>query len=177
MKFSLALLLILLPAWAQAIEVGERVAPWTLLDQFDQAYTLNDQAQVLLVARSMDAAKQVDAALQGQPKGYLEARHAVFVADIQRMPTMAYCPIGQAGNLLHHPALQVVAARHNATPAQISLAWVLRQDNMIAIPKAVNPEHLRLNLAAAELRLTAEDIADLDRAWPAPTRKQRLAMV
>ena len=98
-------------------------------------------------------------------------------ADIQRMPTMAYCPIGQAGNLLHHPALQVVAARHNATPAQISLAWVLRQDNMIAIPKAVNPEHLRLNLAAVELRLTAEDIADLDRAWPAPTRKQRLAMV
>ncbi|MCF5050487.1 FAD/FMN-containing dehydrogenase [Pseudomonas syringae] len=88
MKFSLALLLILLPACAQAIEVGERVAPWTLLDQFDQAYTLNDQAQVLLVARSMDAAKQVDAALQGQPKGYLEARHAVFVADIQRMPRL-----------------------------------------------------------------------------------------
>nr|WP_218175179.1 FAD/FMN-containing dehydrogenase [Pseudomonas sp. D2002] len=78
----------LLPLWAQAIEVGERVAPWTLLDQFDQAYTLDDQAQILLVARSMDAAKLVDAALQGQPKGYLDARHAVFVADIQRMPRL-----------------------------------------------------------------------------------------
>jgi len=68
--------------------VGERLAPWTLLDQFDQAYTLDNQARILLVARSMDAAKQVDAALQGQPAGYLEARHAVFVADIQRMPRL-----------------------------------------------------------------------------------------
>ena len=88
MKFFAVLLLSLLPVWAQAVEVGERVAPWTLLDQFDQAYTLDGQAQVLLVARSMDAAKLVDAALQGQPKGYLEARHGVFVADIQRMPRL-----------------------------------------------------------------------------------------
>lgn len=88
MKFFVVLLLSLLPLWAQAVEVGERVAPWTLLDQFDQAYTLDDQAKILLVARSMDAAKRVDAALQGQPKGYLEARHAVFIADIQRMPRL-----------------------------------------------------------------------------------------
>ncbi|MBV6662607.1 FAD/FMN-containing dehydrogenase [Pseudomonas yamanorum] len=88
MKFFVVLFLSLLPVWAQAVEVGERVAPWTLLDQFDQAYTLDDQAQILLVARSMDAAKIVDAALQGQPKGYLEARHTVFLADIQRMPRL-----------------------------------------------------------------------------------------
>ena len=88
MKCFVVLFLSLLPLWAQAIEVGERVAPWTLLDQFDQAYTLDDQAQILLVARSMDAAKLVDAALQGQPKGYLGALHAVFVADIQRMPRL-----------------------------------------------------------------------------------------
>ncbi|OYU05827.1 MAG: FAD/FMN-containing dehydrogenase [Pseudomonas sp. PGPPP1] len=88
MKFLAVAVLSLLPLWAQAIEVGERVVPWTLLDQFDQAYTLDDQARVLLVARSMDAAKQVDAALQGQPKGYLESKHGVFVADIQRMPRL-----------------------------------------------------------------------------------------
>ncbi|WP_426141810.1 aldo/keto reductase [Pseudomonas sp. DWP3-1-2] len=98
-------------------------------------------------------------------------------ANAQRMPIMAYCPIGQAGDLLHHPALRAVAARHNATAAQISLAWVLRQENMIAIPKAVHPEHLKLNLAAVDLKLTPDDLAELDRAWPAPTRKQRLAMV
>ncbi|KAB0483449.1 hypothetical protein SAMN04490202_3530 [Pseudomonas reinekei] len=88
MKYWTVLLLGLLPLWANALEVGERVAPWTLLDQFDQAFTLDDRTQTLLVARSMEGAKLVDAALQGQPKGYLEARHAVFLADIQRMPRL-----------------------------------------------------------------------------------------
>ena len=88
MKAAIALLLCLFSATSMALETGERLAPWTLLDQHDQAYTLDDQAQILLVARSMDGAKLVDAALQGQPKGYLEARHGVFVADIQRMPRL-----------------------------------------------------------------------------------------
>jgi hypothetical protein len=61
---------------------------WTLLDQFDQAFTLDNRTQTLLVARSMEGAKLVNAALQGQPKGYLEARHAVFLADIERMPRL-----------------------------------------------------------------------------------------
>ncbi len=100
-------------------------------------------------------------------------------AEANDLPMMAYCPIGQgqSGNLLHHPALHEVAARHNATPAQISLAWVLRRSNMIAIPKAVNPDHVRLNAAAVELTLTAEDLSILDRAWPVPTRKLPLSMV
>ena len=51
------------------------------------------------------------------------------------LPIMAYSPIEQ-GRLLNHPALQSVAARHGATPAQVSLAWVLRRDRLIAIPKA-----------------------------------------
>ena len=88
MKYWPVLVLSLLPLWAQALEVGERLTPWTLLDQFDQAFTLENQTQTLLVARSMDAAKLVAAAVQDQPKGYLEARHAVFVADIQRMPRL-----------------------------------------------------------------------------------------
>jgi hypothetical protein len=88
LKYWPVLLLSLLPLWAQALEVGERLAPWTLLDQFDQTFTLDNQTQTLLVARGMDAAKLVDAALQDQPKGYLEARRAVFVADIQRMPRL-----------------------------------------------------------------------------------------
>ena len=87
-KYWSVLLLGLLPLWAHALEVGERLAPWTLLDQFDQAFTLDNRTQTLLVARSMEGAKLVNAALHGQPKGYLEARHAVFLADIERMPQL-----------------------------------------------------------------------------------------
>jgi hypothetical protein len=87
-KYRSVLLLCLLPLLANALEVGDRLTSWTLLDQFDQAFTLDNRTQTLLVARSMDGAKLVNAALQGEPKGFLEARHAVFVADIQRMPAL-----------------------------------------------------------------------------------------
>jgi diketogulonate reductase-like aldo/keto reductase len=95
----------------------------------------------------------------------------------QGMPVMAYCPIGQAGKMLANATLKQVAARHDATPAQVSLAWLLRQDGVIAIPKAVRPEHVRLNAQAAQLKLEAGDLEALDQAFQAPKRKQRLAMV
>ncbi|SEQ84691.1 hypothetical protein SAMN03159444_02619 [Pseudomonas sp. NFACC02] len=88
MKLWTLLFLALLPFAANALEVGDKLAPWTLLDQYDQPYTLGDDTQILLVARSMDAAKIVNGALQGTPKTFLESRHAVFVADIQKMPAI-----------------------------------------------------------------------------------------
>ncbi|MGP6461609.1 FAD/FMN-containing dehydrogenase [Pseudomonas parakoreensis] len=88
MKFRWLLVLAVIPLWAQALEIGERLAPWTLLDQYDQPFTLDNRTTTLLVARDMDGAKLIKQALKDQPKGYLEARHAVFVADIQRMPAL-----------------------------------------------------------------------------------------
>ncbi len=101
----------------------------------------------------------------------------VAVVRKRALPTMAYCPLAQAGRLLQHPVLAEIAERHGATVAQVSLAWVTRNDGVIAIPKAVTPEHVRLNAAAGALTLTGEDLRAIDRALPAPTRKQRLAMV
>ncbi|WP_354858168.1 aldo/keto reductase [Acetobacter fabarum] len=104
-------------------------------------------------------------------------------ADRQRrVVTMAYSPIGQGGALLAHPALARVAARHTtslgaATPAQVALAWVLRQPNVLAIPKAGSPAHMRLNVAAAELRLAPQDLAELDAAFAPPASKEALAMI
>jgi diketogulonate reductase-like aldo/keto reductase len=53
---------------------------------------------------------------------------------------------------------------------------VLRADGVCAIPRARNPGHIRENRAALDLRLKAEDLAELDLAFPPPTRKQPLAM-
>ncbi|WP_447589269.1 FAD/FMN-containing dehydrogenase [Aquipseudomonas campi] len=86
MKALLVTVLCMIAGLAQAVQVGDRLAPWTLLDQFDQPYSLDDDARVLLVARNMVGAKLVDGALQGKPAGYLDARHAIFLADISRMP-------------------------------------------------------------------------------------------
>lgn len=95
----------------------------------------------------------------------------------RRIPVMAYCPVGQGGALLRHPALLEVARRQGVGPAAVALAWVLRQPGVIAIPKAVTPEHLRANAAAAALQLSEEELAIIDDAFEPPTRKQSLNMV
>ncbi len=92
------------------------------------------------------------------------------------IPIMAYSPIEQ-GRMLRHTELRRVAERHGATPAQVALAWLLRQDGVIPIPKASSPQHVRENRAALDLALTAEDLADLDRAFPPPRGPRPLEML
>ena len=60
---------------------------------------------------------------------------------------------------------------------QVALAWVLRRAGVIAIPKASNPAHVRDNRAALDLRLTEQDLAELDGAFPPPRRKQGLEIL
>ena len=93
------------------------------------------------------------------------------------MPVMAYSPVGQGGALLRDAALQRVALRHGATPAQAAIAWTLRVPGVISIPKAADAAHVRQNAAARDLKLTAEDVAELDAAFPPPKRKRGLAML
>lgn len=92
------------------------------------------------------------------------------------IPLMAYSPVEQ-GALAHNARIEAVAARHNATAAQIALAWAMARPGVIAIPKAGRQEHVRQNAAALGIILTAEDFAELDRAFPPPTRKRGLEMI
>jgi diketogulonate reductase-like aldo/keto reductase len=89
---------------------------------------------------------------------------------------MAYTPLGQ-GRMLRDRTLAEVARRREATPAQVALAWLLRQDGGIVIPKAARPEHVRENRGALGVALTAEDLAALDRAFPPPKGKSALGML
>jgi diketogulonate reductase-like aldo/keto reductase len=88
---------------------------------------------------------------------------------------MAYSPLGQ-GPLLRKPALGSVAAKHGVDPGAIALAWVLRRPGVVAIPKAVEPEHMRANLKALDVRLDADDLKALDAAFPPPKRAAPLDM-
>ena len=93
-----------------------------------------------------------------------------------KIPIMAYSPVEQ-GRLAKHRGLDAVAKAHGVTPAQIALAFVLAQPNFIAIPKATEPAHVRENAAAAEIALSAADLAALDAAFPPPRRKTSLEMI
>ena len=98
----------------------------------------------------------------------------------RRMPVMAYSPLvsssQEQGGMLGNPQLAAVARRHGVTPARVALAWLLRQEGVAVIPKAVRPEHVRDNRAALDLNLTPEDLAQLDAGFPAPRRRRPLAM-
>jgi diketogulonate reductase-like aldo/keto reductase len=94
----------------------------------------------------------------------------------RRLPIMAYSPLDQ-GRLLDHPGLQAVADRYGASPAQLALAWVLRRDGVIAIPRAGVGVHVDENRAALKIKLTERDIAELDRDFPPPEEPRPLEML
>jgi len=92
------------------------------------------------------------------------------------IPIMAYSPIEQ-GRMLGRAKLNAVAARHGVSAAQVAIAWVLRKDGVFTIPKAATPAHVRENRAALDLRLTEEDYAELDGAFPPPQEPRPLELL
>jgi diketogulonate reductase-like aldo/keto reductase len=94
----------------------------------------------------------------------------------RHIPIMAYSPIEQ-GRLLRHAALKDIASRHEATPAQIALAWLLRQEGTIVIPKSADIARMRENRDSVGIQLDETDIVALDRAFPPPKAPRPLEML
>jgi diketogulonate reductase-like aldo/keto reductase len=92
-----------------------------------------------------------------------------------RTLVMAYSPLGQ-GALLRKPTLRKIARKHACDPGAVALAWVLRQPGVITIPKATQPEHVRANIKALDVKLAMDDLAALDAEFPPPRRPSPLAM-
>jgi diketogulonate reductase-like aldo/keto reductase len=92
------------------------------------------------------------------------------------IPVMAYSPVEQ-GRLLGSPTLRKLAQRLGATPAQVALAWTLREDGVVSIPKAASAAHVRENRKALDLRLGVQDLAELDAEFPAPEGPRPLEML
>jgi diketogulonate reductase-like aldo/keto reductase len=92
------------------------------------------------------------------------------------IPAMAYSPVEQ-GRLVADNGLQLLAAELGKTPAQLALAWLLAQDNVVAIPKAGRSAHVRDNREAADLVLSTDTLARLDQLHPRPRRRVPLEML
>jgi diketogulonate reductase-like aldo/keto reductase len=96
------------------------------------------------------------------------------------VPLMAYSPLesspAEQAGMLGKAGLKQVAARHGASAAQVALAWLLHQEGVVVIPKAVKPAHVRENRAALDIALSAQDLAELDQAFPPPRRATPLDM-
>jgi diketogulonate reductase-like aldo/keto reductase len=94
----------------------------------------------------------------------------------KKIPVMAYSPIEQA-RLVRDRKLVDFARRHDMTPAQAALAWLLAQDGVIVIPKTSSPERLRENVGSLEHPLNKEQLAELDGLFPPSNGPQPLDML
>ncbi|ARM13088.1 MULTISPECIES: aldo/keto reductase [Rhizobium] len=92
------------------------------------------------------------------------------------IPVMAYSPIEQ-GHILHHPEMIRIAKAYQATPAQLTLAFLLERDGVIVIPKTSNADRVAENRDCVSLDITDEDWQALDAAFPPPARKKPLEML
>jgi len=92
------------------------------------------------------------------------------------IPLMAYSPLDQ-GRLLGNATLKKLAGDLRCTPAQLALAWVLAQPGVVTIPKSMTRERVKENLGSVNLKLGADVLAELDRAFPPPKAKQALQML
>ncbi|PDT84974.1 aldo/keto reductase [Sinorhizobium sp. BJ1] len=92
------------------------------------------------------------------------------------VPVMAYSPLDE-GRLLHDADLVHIAKAHQATPAQVALAFLKTRSGVISIPKTGSAERARENRDAMDIHLTAEDLAEIDRLFPPPRRKMRLDVI
>ncbi|NMA98734.1 MAG: aldo/keto reductase [Phyllobacteriaceae bacterium] len=132
------------------------------VEDMDELNTISDQCQANQVLYNCTRRGiEFDLLPEAQDKG---------------MPIMAYSPIEQ-GRLAGNKAIAEIARRHDASPAQIALAFVLRHKGVIAIPKTSRPDRVAENLASLKIELTAKDLADIDQAFPPPRRKIDLEMI
>lgn len=94
----------------------------------------------------------------------------------RHIPLIAYSPVGGLSNnldtsMLTDPEVRQVAARRGVSTYELLIAWAVRDGNTLAIPQTSNPKHMSANIAAAGIELTDEDLAQLDRRYPAPTHR------
>lgn len=98
----------------------------------------------------------------------------------KKLPLIAYSPLNQADrhhDLIESELIQRLAKNHQVTPYQILLTWTIRQDGVLAIPQSSDVSHTLANVEAAEIELTKAELDQLDKVFPAPTKKQGLAMI
>jgi diketogulonate reductase-like aldo/keto reductase len=159
----------------RALVASGRIGSWGV-SNFDPA----DMRELLAIPPSAGQSSGAMRCATNQVHYSLRARGVEF--DLlpalrgQGIPLMAYSPIDQ-GAMATDRRLAEIGARHGASAAQVALARLLAEPGVVAIPKAVRHEHLRANLDAAALILDAEDIAQIDRAFPPPRRATPLSML
>lgn len=170
--------------WRGRVPLAETVAGLVALQQAGKIRhwgVSNFDHPDLLELQQMTAGDQVAANEDLYNLGARGVEYDVLPWQKQhRLPFIAYSPVAQGdqrGQLVSNPVVKQIAQEQNVTPHQILLAWTLRHPGVLAIPQTSQWQHMQANIAAANLTLTTEQLAALDREFPAPTSKQPLEII
>jgi diketogulonate reductase-like aldo/keto reductase len=98
-------------------------------------------------------------------------RYVTPVCERHRITIVAYSPFSQ-GRFRTHPILEEIARARGATPRQVALRFLVRRPSVVTIPKAIHLRHVEENAGAGRLRLTADEIARIEAALPAPRARR-----
>jgi diketogulonate reductase-like aldo/keto reductase len=169
-------------ALAETVEVFEKLRDAGRIKRWGVSnFDVDDMEELLEIENgSVCAANQVLYNLQNREIEFdllplLQTSHLKH--QTSPIPIMAYSPVSHGRGLLNNATLKKIAKRDDATPAQIALAWVLRQPGVIAIPKASNEKHVRDNARAIKIELTKQDLLEIDREFSPSKSKQALPML
>ena len=165
--------------WPGSIPLGQT---FEALHELRQCGKIRDFGVSNFDLADLQAIPEADQSLLGCNQIFYNLAHREVewqVADWCRQrgtPLMAYSPLDQGGALLRSPVLADIAARHQASAAQVALAWLLQQPETVVIPKSSRLDRIEKNLAAVDIELSSTDLQQLDAAFPAPRSPVRLGM-
>ncbi|MEA2390694.1 MAG: pyridoxine 4-dehydrogenase [Solirubrobacteraceae bacterium] len=143
-------------------------------EQFGVLKELQDEGKVRHLGLSQVTVEEIEAAREHFE--VTTVQNLYNLTTRQSEDVLAYCeresigfipwfPLASGGLLQPGGPVADAAEAHGATPGQVALAWLLqRSEVMLPIPGTSSVEHLEDNVAAAELELTADEVAQLDRA-------------
>jgi pyridoxine 4-dehydrogenase len=139
--------------------------------------TMRDEGKIENIGISNATTEQISRALELTPLVSVQDKFSVldreFAAELElcRERDLAFIPFfplgsafqGGPAKLAENEVLQRIGAAHDATPAQVALAWLLEQgDHVLLIPGTGSLAHLEENMAAAELELSLAELQELD---------------
>jgi diketogulonate reductase-like aldo/keto reductase len=168
--------------WRDSTPLDETVGAFeTLMEQGKirhwgvSNFDMDDMVDLLALAKGRGEACATNQVLYNLTRRGIEFDLLPLCRE-QGMPVMAYSPIEQ-GRMLRNPGLAKVAKTAGVTPAQVALAWLLKQDGVIVIPKATDLRHLREDIAALDVTLDDATLAEIDRVFAPPKQRTPLAML
>jgi len=142
----------------EALKVGGKIRHWGVSN-----FSVADMQELFAINGGNNCAvNQVRYSLLDRS---IEASGLLAFSIENKIPLMAYTPLGRGGDLLKNPTLNQVAQKHQVSAAVVAIAWTLRSGNVICIAESGNSQHIRENSAAQWLVLDKEDLAQLDSAF------------